>query len=847
MIDFVRGSSWAWRVVAVLVLTWPSGLRAQAAAQPDPFAGVEEMVVVGQGAATLLQDVAISVAAFDASYIEAVGATNIRDIAQFTPNLEIRSPFSASNPTLFIRGVGLRDFNANSSSSVAVYNDEVYMNSPSGQLAQFFDVEGVEVLRGPQGTLFARNASAGAIKVTARKPTGDFGGFVRTTYGRFNETSIEGAVEAPLTETLSVRIAAVYNIRDGFTLNRCANRQSWVSATLDSPRDDRDRLTFIQCFNAQTVAPTTEGGQAWNAGLVGRTGDFVLSRRGLRTAEFGVTPRDVDKWVNNRDNWAGRAIFRYQPSNELDVLFNFHGGQNRGQSRQFETVGRAPKPGQGGLGTPQNDIYTYVDSDQVFGLQPQHFNGNPTRGNPFAGDYNNTGLEKLDLIGSNLSATYLAGSWEFKSLTAWEFNSRAVDANLDANPYIGIEVEYANRSWQVSQDLKATWEEIDFLAIEGGVYYLHEKLTASNVFRLAPQAAVIQDYVQKTDAFAVYAQAMWTLAESFNIEAGGRWNFEFKDFGIHSGPTPFGPPPFVIDPLFDGRASTNISKDAPTGNLTFNYTPVDDVNYYVKFSRGWKGPAINAGAIATSGAGADRLLSGARPEEVNSLETGIKATVWGSRARLNAAAFYYDYKNLQIFQLKNESGGIPVQTLLNANDAEVFGVELEADLSPLQGLVSSWMEGLRVFGSFAWLQSEYTDFKNTKISFVGNQAIPILEDFSGNRLINSPEFSFTGYATWMFDFDGIGRIGPRFDWTFKDRVYFNQNNQRPLSQRPLWLFNLRLEYQSPDGTIEVAGWVRNLLDEQYIGDAIDLSSFAAKIVYAIGDPRTYGVTMAVRY
>ncbi|HIL80100.1 MAG TPA: Plug domain-containing protein, partial [Myxococcales bacterium] len=130
----------------------------------EKYRGMEEILVTAQGGTQNLQDVGASVAAFDADYLEALGAQNIADISQFTPNLEIRTVFAASNPTLFIRGVGLRDFNANSSSAVAVYNDDIYMNSPAGQLGQLFDVQQVEVLRGPQGTLYGRNASAGAIR-----------------------------------------------------------------------------------------------------------------------------------------------------------------------------------------------------------------------------------------------------------------------------------------------------------------------------------------------------------------------------------------------------------------------------------------------------------------------------------------------------------------------------------------------------------------------------------------------------------------------------------------------------------------------------------------------------------
>ena len=147
--------------------------------EDDPFAGIEEMVVVGSGTAAIFESQEVSTISFDAEYLEAIGAKDLGDIAQFTPNLEIRTPFAASNPTLFIRGVGLRDFNANSSSSVAVYNDEVYMNSPAAQLAQLFDVGDIGVLRGPQALEYGRNASAGTIRVIARQTHGHAGRLLR--------------------------------------------------------------------------------------------------------------------------------------------------------------------------------------------------------------------------------------------------------------------------------------------------------------------------------------------------------------------------------------------------------------------------------------------------------------------------------------------------------------------------------------------------------------------------------------------------------------------------------------------------------------------------------------------
>jgi iron complex outermembrane receptor protein len=215
--------------------------------------------------------------------------------------------------------------------------------------------------------------------------------------------------------------------------------------------------------------------------------------------------------------------------------------------------------------------------------------------------------------------------------------------------------------------------------------------------------------------------------------------------------------------------------------------------------------------------------------------------------RLTTAAFYYDYQDIQIFQLKNAEGGIPVQELISANDADVYGVEIEIEARPLEGWVHEQLEGLLLFMSFAWLESQYTDFVNTKTNFAGDQPVPFTENLSGNSLINAPKYAFTGYLQWDFPMWGWGNVLPRFDWSFKDKVYFNPQNLEEVSQGSLWLLNARLAYTTPNEMIEIAGWVRNITDEVYWVDVINLSEFQEAILYAVGDPRTYGISVTIRF
>ncbi|HEB88953.1 MAG TPA: TonB-dependent receptor, partial [Deltaproteobacteria bacterium] len=806
--------------------------------EDDPFAGVEEMVVVGTGSAALLQDTAISVSAFDQQDFDALGVKDIGDLAQFTPNLEIRSPFASTNPTLFIRGVGLRDFNANSSGSVAVYNDGIYMNSPAGQLAQLFDTEGVEVFRGPQGTLYGRNASAGAILVRSRRPTGIFDASMRFDYGRFNEREVEAAFEVPLVDDmLSIRIAGRWRRRSGYVRNRCADASYATPGPLNPPAVRRTFRSLVNsvCFNGDdfdpfgvvigTISPVSQGGQGWIPGEPGPTA----------------------KKLGDQDNWAARMLLRFQPTGNQDWLLNVHGGLNRSDARAFQQVGVRVQP-EGSVLFARADASGYRDYDNILfrSSGPPGFSGGttPEEGDPFSGDYNFVGRDRVDLFGASLNGEITFGDFVFRTITGYEYNKRDSDVDLDASPYLGLEPNFTNDAWQISQEFDLKWDADTGLKWEGGVYFLHESLHVDNEFNLiTPIDITKQVYDQKTYHGSIFTNFVWDPSELIEIEAGMRWNFERRTIDLEA--TLFrrigGQPPSVQ------AAKSRFNADAPTGNVTLSYLATEDITFYLKYSVGWKAPHINGLVLNSNNTTSAPLLEPVDPETVNAVEFGYKTSLFDSRLRLNGAFFYYDYDQIQIFQNRNAPGGVPVPTLINANDAELYGVEMDVTLHPLEGWAPPPVEDLEIFFSWSWLGGSYIDFTNTVVVSTGLSEITRVEDFSGNQLINAPEFSFVGYAQWPLSFGDRGTITPRFDWSFKDQVFFSPENVDYAGQKPLWLLNLRVGYRSPDGHFEVAGWVRNLTDEVYRLDAINLTGLRLAVVYAIGDPRTYGLSTRITF
>ena len=354
---------------------------ADSAGRPvDPWDDAEVMVVVGDGRRGTLVEAPSSVIAFDTEELLATGISDVGDLAEYTPNLEINSVFGASSPEIFIRGVGLKDTSSNAASSVAVISDEVYLNSPVGQLAQFFDVESVNVLRGPQGAKYGRNASAGAILIQSARPSGGFGSRLALTYGRFDQVDFDGHVEAPIVpDLLSLRVSGKRRQRDPLGNNRAAaGRQTPIPNSLNGP------------------------------------------------PAFGI---------NDRDEWAARGQLLLNPTPGLEILLNVHGGQNRSLAPSFQYAPRF-RPNQF---TPLwHGSNGYFDFDGCMRLndagQCVENTRQPENGDPFEGAYNATPPEDLDLFGTYLRVDGEIGSWLLTSITAFERNSR--DAGLDLDVLI---------------------------------------------------------------------------------------------------------------------------------------------------------------------------------------------------------------------------------------------------------------------------------------------------------------------------------------------------------------------------------------------------------------------------
>jgi iron complex outermembrane receptor protein len=794
----------------------------------DPFKNtdIEEILIQGEAGAGTPKAAPISVIGFDMDTLSKEGIKDIRDLANFTPSLEIKSAFAATNPAIFIRGVGLDDFNANAASAVAIYQDGVYMQSGAIQLFGFFDQENVEVLRGPQGT-FYRNASAGAIRVKSRAPTEEFEAYISSTYGRFNEFDLAGAISGPIVpDWLSGRIAGYWNTRDGTTKNRC-NR---IVTRDEFPCQQKSR------GDPSTTPPTLP--------------KAIISR--------GVQSR-----VNDVDNYGLRAILLLAPPTlDMEWQLNVHGGQNLGHAYQFQHHGvqlaradfrRIQPPAVQSVG-PVKDNQGYVDLD----------------GDPFAGEFDLNGPEDLAIFGSNLTWTWNFGDgYELESITGYEWHDRFTWENSDGSPLLSSHTEYADDAWQLSEELNLRGEWIGSDLGDGGwsmgAFYLQEDLNVRNLFD-AIGADQLQQYEQKLRNFGSYIQGDYTLRPGcvrigcdFKLDIGLRYNVEYKKFDITSCAFNLG--------VCSAAQVTLTGKEDETwngwsGDFIFSwFYDEQENNVYIKYSRGWKGGHFNGGASTRFD-----IITGVNPEIVDAYELGLRAHWFDGRLMTNVTGFFYDYQDLQVFKLEQSpTAGFVTAKLINAQDATVYGIELDIAAQPI--------EGVNITFNAAWVESVYNEFltdlpqrfskqKPGGRGFFPPEIVRFPYDYSGNDLIGSPNFSFTGSMDYEIPLPGqifgrgLGSLTPRYSFSWKDDIFFDAGSgkgaylkfpEATIGQSAFWIHNASLSWRSENELIEVTGWVHNFMDEHYKTSSSDNSQGVSYILNAWADPRTYGITVSLSY
>jgi len=809
-----------------------------------------------------------SVTAFNAADLQALGAKTIEDIAAFTPNLEIVSS-GATTPTFFIRGVGLNDFNANATSSVAIYQDDVNLNSQGLQLPLLFDPESVDVLRGPQGTGLARNASAGAIKIYSRKPSGQFDGTFIGTGGNYDYQDYQGAVEAPLwRDMLSARVAFRFSDHDGYVKNGCGG--------LLPERFNR----FVRPYLNQWVAtcrialPVTYGTQ-------------------FSVINVPNVPPFLAKRVNDLHVWGVRGTLRFEPGLDTSWL----AGVQYTKRDELSRLGQAY--GTGGQQFGATDAESYK-KPEVGELQRRKFLGLAGLCNcdplaerhtleqmatvavapklardldpdPYTGYYDRTGPTKNEVLTAYLRGEiYLPWGIEMKTVSGYAQYERLIDIDLDFSPTVLAEAVVPDDLYQLSQDVSFEGDlgSFDPATWEAGGYFLYDDLNVKQEVTLRQAVASLlisgRTYSQQIRSFGLYGEFARDLWQDFTLDGGVRWNFESKELrmkvltGLNNGTCETSLSPTGSLPCADLREFNakffrpDETWDSPTGTIRLSYHFTEDTRWYWKYTRGWKAGHFNAlSPPRTNG------ITVAKPETIDAFETGLDAGWFQHALSANAALFYYAYDNYQLFTIESDYGTLPAFVVLSVDKAEVYGAELDLIAKPWMGAFAE------VRGS--WLESRFVDFVSQQAVTrqIGGTAVTLLReiDSTGFRLLNSPQFKISATIEQAIPLGHYGALIPRYDVVWTSENFFDATEGRGIpnvdgeflvpkhtfSQTPFWLHNARLSYAPPSRNPVISFWVRNIENKPYRTLGADATTFLGTTLHFISDPRTWGVDVVFSF
>ncbi len=728
---------------------------------------LEEVVVSARKRAENLQETPVSVSAFGAEELEQRQVASTADIGNLVPNVQFDGVAAESgggaSTQMSIRGIGQTDYVLTVEPGVAVYLDGVYISKSVGSLLNTVDLEQVEVLRGPQGTLFGRNTIGGAIVLTSKRPGTEPEFSVEATTGSFNRSDIKTVLSEPVNDVLKVRFSGAYQSRDGY-VDRVLPNGDRTGATQGGTHDLSGRLTAVLDLAANFSA--------------------TLAVDGSRM----------------RDESPGQVLVR------ADENAAFAGAYNAsvpgGQCLTTAGAARFANP----------NCYNSQWVKPISSLTT-------TNSGPNVSDTN--------VWGSALTLDWDAGAARVKSISAYRKLNVLVSQDITASPSyfndIGQNIGFEQLSEELQLSGKAFEQKLQYIV---GLYALHEQGKQVFPVNLTLVQFVTGGHIDN-NSYAGFGQVTYNFTDRLGITGGLRYTDETRKFNpqqylagynaqtnvpgfVNPFTGAFGPPGLALFPPGWYRRSSS----ATTPALTVDYKLTSDLYTYFTYSEGFKGGGFVMRyfppVVPAPGTNPDSLVGYAKPETARLYELGIKSEWLEHRLRANAAVFRTDYKDLQItFNIDPDGPGpigafVPV--LANAGTARIQGVELETEFAAT--------DRLRLTASGGYLDAKYLSFSALAI-----QQLPSLP----TQLPNAPEF--TANVGFVADFvrNNTGRWFMRGDYSYRSEQFKEFTNDPALKQGAYGILNASLNYQSPDSHWSASLGGTNLTDKIYIVSGVSNS------------------------
>lgn len=794
--------------IAQTALPAPATDAAAIAADQEAGATVGEVTVTARRRQETVQSVPLAISVIGADKVDATGAFNVGRLQQLTPTLQYYSS-NPRNTAVNIRGLGV-PFGLTSDGfeqGVGFYVDDVYNARVATATFDFLDISRIEVLRGPQGTLYGKNTTAGAVNITTNQPTFDFEGKAEVSVGNLQFKQAKAAISGPLTDTIAARLAVSTTTRRG-TIYNVTSRQ-YVNAQdnlgvrgqiLYRPSDDL-AVTFAADYSKQDAE--------------------CCAQIYVRT---GATQRPLNRQYAALAAAQGYSVVSTNPFDRLtDVDANLNAGNKIGgaSARVVWNVG----PGTLTSITAWRFWDWKPENDRDFlGLSIVSKSQNPSQQDQYSQELRyNYANERLDLV---------VGAFAFK---------QRVDTQ-------GVEQQGpASSRWNIAPSNPLS---NDPTVLDG--------LVARNTQSL------------KNTSFALFGQASWKLTEDLTIQPGVRLNYDKKE-GFYQRLVFDGQGLPVLLGQTGARRAAQLAVFTPqlsapefsdwnfSYDLTASYRFARDVLGYATYAKSFKTGGVNQNGLPTDAAGNPILAAGAiKPEDVDHYEAGLKTQFWDRRATLNLSAFRTDIKDYQA-TVTNGQLGVLRGYLANAGKVRSQGFEFDFAVRPSERF-NAYLNG-------AYTDATYRKFVDAPCppelsggTTVGAGQTPSAPgtpgglspancDISGQRLPGVSKWSLSFGAEVNAPATLLGNEGEvylGYDGSYRSNFSSNASPSAYTWVDGYALSNFRAGFRTPGG-LNLYAWVRNAFHEDYFEQLAVGPSNTGLIAGTPGDPQTFGVTLKAAF
>ena len=797
------------------------GILAALATIPEAYPqesryALEEVIVTARKVEEGLQSAPLAVTAISGIELENRGALDVVDFADIAPNVSLKndgvtSGFGAA-PRVSIRGVGQSDFVINTDPAVGMYADGVYLGRSLGSVMDLVDVERVEALRGPQGTLFGRNSTGGAINVISKKPEvgGPASGYMSVALGEEGYVLLRGSASIPLGDAAAARVSVLKRERDGFIpalqyadLDLGAEDVAGFRAALRWQPDDTLTIDVDADISQRddTAAPF----------IPVAIGDSSIGQPGLDATGAGPQRPGVSTSVFAR-RYNGERFTPPIPPDFADLEY-ISLDPGCATTQAYRDANRTCL-GNAWASSRKGSNQAWFDSE-----------GNMIRPDD----------QELDTYGYSARLTWELENITIKTISSW----RGFDSSfLNGSPapiYIATNANLQFDQDQVSHEVTISGsigERVRWLA---GAFYQEEDGVeiVETVFPLAPPAGNnnrdflplngIEDRNIDNTSTAYFGQLSFDISDALELTLGARRTEDEKDVLINKIENEAG----VISNVLEGSA--DIEETNFLVNLSWDLS--DDVMLYGQFSDGFRNGGFPARTPPGSSLAFEDVLY--EPEFVDTIEFGVKATMLAGNLRTNVAIFRSDYTDQQI----NATAVDPVSngtvaTIANLGESEISGIELEASY-----LVN---DNFRVDASVGYLDAKLESINTVDGQFILNEGTnlrKVMTSDSDIDLPHAPDLQVNIGANFSFWLDNSAEIRNRIDMLYEAEQHGTIGNYKLDKIASTTRLNYILTYIPENATWEVSLGVRNLTDEEDVVNAAVNTGPGVAIYHVLGRGR----------